>query len=59
MSSLPFFYGQLDEEIYMGQPEGLKIHGQERKVLCLCRAIYGLKQAALLTSMRKIGFERS
>jgi len=49
----------------MEQPEWFKIHGQERKVLCLCRAIYGLKQAALawwkelLASMRKIGFERS
>jgi len=49
----------------MEQPKGFKIHGQEREVLCLCRAIYGLKQAALawwkelLTSMRKIGFEHS
>jgi len=54
-----FLYGQLDEEIYIEQPEGFKIHGQEQKVLCLCRAIYGLKQAALLTSMHKIGFEHS
>jgi len=60
-----FLYGHLDEEIYMEQPEGFKIHGQEQKVLCLWRAIYGLKQAALawwkelLASMRKIGFERS
>ena len=60
-----FLYGQLDEEIYMEQPEGFKIHGQERKVLCLHRAIYGLKQAALawwkelLASICKIGFERS
>jgi len=60
-----FLYGQLDEEIYMEQPEGFKIHGQERKVLHLHRAIYGLKQAALawwkelLTSMHKIGFEHS
>jgi len=59
-----FLYGQLDEEIYMEQPKGFKIHSQERKVLRLRRAIYGLKQAALawwkelLTSMRKIGFER-
>jgi len=50
---------------YMEQPEGFKIHGQEQKVLRLHWAIYGLKQAALawwkelLTSMRKIGFERS
>ena len=42
-----FLYGQLDEEIYIEQPKGFKIHGQEQKVLCLRRAIYGLKQAAL------------
>jgi len=60
-----FLYGQLDEEIYMEQPKGFKIHGQEQKVLRLRRAIYGLKQAALawwkelLASMHKIGFEHS
>ena len=31
-----FLYGQLDEEIYMEQPKGFKIHSQEWKVLCLC-----------------------
>jgi len=62
---LAFLYRQLDEEIYMEQSEGFKIHGQEWKVLHLHRAIYGLKQAALawwkelLTSMHKIGFEHS
>jgi len=30
-----FLYGKLDEEIYMEQPEGFKIKGQECKVLCL------------------------
>ena len=59
-----FLYRQLYEEIYMEQPKGFKIHGQEWKVLHLCQAIYGLKQAALawwkelLASMHKIGFER-
>ncbi len=42
-----FLYGQLDEEIYMEQPEGFKVKGQELKVLRLRRAIYGLKQASL------------
>jgi len=42
-----FLYGHLDKEIYMEQPEGFKIHGQKRKVLCLRQAIYRLKQAAL------------
>jgi hypothetical protein len=59
-----FLYGELDEELYMEQPEGFKIKGQERKVLQLKRAIYGLKQAALQwwraldKSMHKLGFKR-
>jgi transposase InsO family protein len=59
-----FLYGKLDEEIYMEQPEGFKIQGQERKVLRLRRAIYGLKQAALAwwrelaNSLKKMGFKR-
>ena len=32
---LAFLYRQLDEEIYMEQSEGFKIHGQEWKVLHL------------------------
>src|SRR3984885_5518671 len=42
-----FLYGDLDEELYMEQPEGFKIPGQQHKVMRLKRAIYGLKQAAL------------
>ena len=42
-----FLYGELDEELYMEQPEGFKLPGQEKKVMCLKCAIYGLKQAAL------------
>ena len=59
-----FLYGKLDEEIYMEQPEGFKIKGQEHKVLRLRRALYGLKQAALswwkelAGSMKKLGFKR-
>jgi hypothetical protein len=59
-----FLYGKLDEEIYMEQPEGFKIKGQERKVLRLRRAIYGLKQAALAwwrelaNSLKDMGFNR-
>src|SRR6266571_7399069 len=42
-----FLYGDLDEELYMEQPEGFKIPGQQNKVMRLRKAIYGLKQAAL------------
>jgi hypothetical protein len=59
-----FLYGQLDEEIYMEQPEGFKVKGQETKVLRLRRAIYGLKQASLAwwkeldKSVKELGFKR-
>jgi hypothetical protein len=42
-----FFYSKLDKEIYIEQPEGFKVKGQEDKVICLYSTIYGLKQAAL------------
>ncbi len=41
-----FLYGPLTEEIYMEQPSGFIVKGKEHLVLCLLRAIYGLKQAA-------------
>ena len=59
-----FLYGKLDEEIYVEQPEGFKLKGQEDKVLQLYRAIYGLKQAALAwwkeldQSLQQLGFKR-
>jgi hypothetical protein len=42
-----FLYKELDEELYMEQPEGFKIPGKEHLVLRLKCAIYGLRQAAL------------
>ena len=40
-----FFNGNLDEEIYMEQPEGFIAPGQEKKVCRLVKYLYGLKQA--------------
>ena len=38
-----YLYGKLDEEIYMWQPEGFIARGQESKVICLHRALYGFQ----------------
>jgi hypothetical protein len=59
-----YLYGKLDEEIYMRQPEGFQVRGQESKVIHLQRALYGLKQAGLAwwnelsQSMKDLGFTR-
>jgi hypothetical protein len=58
-----FLYGKLDKEIYMEQPEGLKVKGPENKVLHLCHALYGLEKAALAwwkklaKLMKELGFK--
>jgi len=40
-----YLNGELDEEVYMEQPEGFAVRGSERKVCRLRKALYGLKQA--------------
>ncbi|KIK13905.1 hypothetical protein PISMIDRAFT_17667 [Pisolithus microcarpus 441] len=58
-----YLYGELEEEIYMEQPEGFAVPGQEQKVLHLQHALYGLKQAGLAwwqtldKSLKELGFD--
>ena len=40
-----FLNSDLDEEIYMEQPEGYIVKGMERKVCKLLKSLYGLRQS--------------
>ena len=57
-----FLNGNLDEEVYMAQPEGFEVKGKEHLVCRLKRSLYGLKQAprcwnaTLNNQLIKMGF---
>ena len=60
-----FLNGELKEEVYMKQPEGFVVKGQEHLVCKLKRSIYGLKQSSrcwnsvLDQHLKKLGFIQS
>lgn len=60
-----FLHGVLTEDVYVQQPEGYEVEGEEEKVYKLCKALYGLKQAPRAWFSRieeyfgKEGFEKS
>ena len=60
-----FLHGDIDEEIYMKQPEGFVVSNKEHLVCKLKRSLYGLKQAPRQwykkfdTFMLSQGFDRS
>jgi len=40
-----FLHGELEEEVYVSQPEGYVVKGKEQCVLKLSKTLYGLRQA--------------
>lgn len=61
---IAFLNGDLEEEVYVAQPEGYVEKGKERMVLKLSKALYGLRQAPrawnikLDKSLKELGFSK-
>ena len=59
-----FLHGDLEEDLYMIQPEGFTVQGQENLVCKIRKSLYGLKQAPRQwykkfdNFMHRIGFKR-
>jgi hypothetical protein len=59
-----FLNGDLEEDVYVSQPDGYVVKGKEQMVYKLSEALYGLKQAPrawnvkLDKSLKKLGFKK-
>jgi hypothetical protein len=59
-----FWNGELVEDVYVSQPDGYKVKGNEQMVYKLSKALYGLKQAPrawnvkLDSSLKRLGFRK-
>nr|CAE03954.2 OSJNBb0085H11.3 [Oryza sativa Japonica Group]CAH66549.1 OSIGBa0106G08.2 [Oryza sativa] len=60
-----FLNGELAEEVYVAQPPGFEVEGEETKVYWLVKALYGLRQVPrawntkLDCTLKKLGFVQS
>ncbi len=60
-----FLYGELQEDIYMTQPEDLAIEGSKNMVCKLHKSLYGLKQSSMVWNqhfdhfLKKFGLSQS
>lgn len=60
-----FLNGELQEKVYMEQPQGFKVKGKENQVCLLMKSLYGLKQAPrawnikLNETLSSIGFTKT
>ena len=59
-----FLYAPLEEEVFMEQPEGTVLPGNEKKVMRLLKCLYGLKQSPrqwniyIDNVLKQLGFTR-
>jgi hypothetical protein len=62
---ITFLNGLIQEEVYIKQPQGFKVHGRDSHVCRLKKALYGMKQAPrawysrIDTYLQLMGFKKT